>query len=503
MVNESIFTFVLEEKQIFEDVYKKALILEKQIVDKMFDSVFNTSRVIIEKLVKIIIVEVEEDKRLSEQYYKKKKGHHISLSTILYKCRDKKYITSFNKLKSFIDTYGNAGSHDNDETFCEEDMKNAHKVVFDFTEECAKKYNKRIKVPTYTFDLSYIEEKTFTKDEKDEMVEDAKISEVSTEDIVKKAEDTYISREKFEEIIKPLITNIEEVNAKLDETDYITNDNLDSILNNYDESIKDKIIKEVKETNIKNTQLIKEELAEIKQKQTDMYMSKEEFIDIVMPIAQKVQDIDVDTIVHDDYITDDNLSFILTHFDESIRTDILNEVLNYKNEIKIELAEIKDNQITLAQINELIEENNNEILTSIKSMANEIIKDQLSSIILEIQSVPTVEGGVVIDNPEYEIIESENVVEIKEIEEIIGIPDKCPKCGAILKKGAIKCYKCGLDLLPIIDPRCPECGKRVSIGSDICDKCGSSLKTKKCSGCGFENKYESKFCINCGKKFGD
>ena len=67
MANESIFTFVLEEKQVFEEVYTKALELEKLIVNELYDSVLNKSRVIIERLVRIIIVNIEEDKSLSKK----------------------------------------------------------------------------------------------------------------------------------------------------------------------------------------------------------------------------------------------------------------------------------------------------------------------------------------------------------------------------------------------------------------------------------------------------
>lgn len=505
MANESIFTFVLEEKQVFEEVYTKALELEKLIVNELYDSVLNKSRVIIERLVRIIIVDIEEDKSLSKKYYKKSKSH-TNFSQILYKCRDKKYLSNFNKIKSFIQKYGNAGSHDNDEIFTIDDVKYAHKVVFDFTEECAKKYNKRIKVPEYTFDLSYIDNKNFTKEEKNDIIDDAKIYEVSEEDIIKKAENTYLSKEEFETIIKPLISNVEEVDKKLLGIDYVTNDNLEDILTNFDKSIKNNVLEEVEKYNIENTKKIKEEIEEIKsrQKQEDMYLSKEEFIDIVLPIATKVQEIDVKAILDGtDYITDDNLSYILTKFDESIRNDILDEVNKHNSEIKKEIDEIKSNQITLEQINELIRENNNEILSLIKTMTGDIIKDQLTALIVEIQSVPTIEGGDVIDNPKYEIVESEDVFEVKEIEKIIGMPDKCPECNSILKKGAIHCHECGYDLSDIINRRCPDCGKRVSIGSDICTNCGYSFLTKKCVKCGFENKIDFKFCTNCGNELGD
>lgn len=96
------------------------------------------------------------------------------------------------------------------------------------------------------------------------------------------------------------------------------------------------------------------------------------------------------------------------------------------------------------------------------------------------------------------INESEDSFEIKEIEEILGIPDKCPKCGVKLKKGSTRCPNCDYDLFDELNKRCPKCGKRIPLGSKFCIRCGNDLEKYKCHKCSYENKKGTKFCIKCG-----
>ena len=154
--------------------------------------------------------------------------------------------------------------------------------------------------------------------------------------------------------------------------------------------------------------------------------------------------------------------------------------------------------LSISQINDLIRKNNDELLILIKEVAGELIKSQLENIIGEFKSTPLIENNTIIEAPNYEVVESEDSFEIKEIEEMLGIPDKCPKCNTVLKKGSTKCHNCGYDFFKIINKRCPECGKRVPIGSKFCIRCGKNLEVNICSKCGFENKSNSKFCSKCG-----
>lgn len=93
---------------------------------------------------------------------------------------------------------------------------------------------------------------------------------------------------------------------------------------------------------------------------------------------------------------------------------------------------------------------------------------------------------------------NEDSFEIKEIEEILGIPNECPKCGIKLQKGSTKCPNCDYDLFNELNKRCPKCGKRIPLGSKFCIRCGNDLKKSKCGKCGHENEKTSKFCIKCG-----
>ena len=154
------------------------------------------------------------------------------------------------------------------------------------------------------------------------------------------------------------------------------------------------------------------------------------------------------------------------------------------------------------EINNMIEKNNdevkNELLLSIKDVAGDLIKEYLSNIAQEFNSTPIIDDDIIIEASNYEVIEIGETYEIKEIEEIIGIPDKCPKCNTKLQPGSTKCDNCGYDLFEIINKRCPKCGKRIPIGSKYCIRCGNDLEFYKCKKCGFENNKDSKFCTNCG-----
>lgn len=421
MVNESIFSFLTGDIN-FKQVHKTCLELEKAIANEMYDSALSRSRVAIEELVEIIILKDEMDMKLSKEVYQ---GKHTSLTHILNRCSSEGYISkSFHKeLKSFVKDYGNAGSHKNKKKFTLKDVKPAHKLIFDFSVDVFKRFERRFK-KDYEFDLSYLDgNKNFTKKEADEIIKDTHVTEVSTDSIIEeiKNKELFLTKDQFQNLIEPITHNVNDISN----VDYITQDNLDNVLDGFDDLIKKDILKTIEK-------------------------SQEQQI----------------------------------------------------NQITETISNIEENQITMDQINDLIEKNNdevkNEILLSIKDVAGDLIKEYLSNIANEFNSTPIIVEDNIIEAPNYEVIEIGESYEIKEIEEIIGIPDKCPKCSTTLHAGSTKCDECGYDLFEIINKRCPKCGKRIPIGSKYCIRCGNDLEIYKCNKCGFVNKKDSKFCTNCG-----
>lgn len=424
MANESIFIF-LKDDEIFINVYEKALEAEKNIFNEKFDTAFNNMRNIIEKLVKIIVLEDRQDTKLSKQFYSK--NSYTSLSNHLYHCSRKGYITDvlYRKLDKFNRDFGNVGSHDSDEKFKIEDVKKSHELIFDFSLCVFKRFNKRIKVE-YEYDLSYLEDNnTYTKDEVADIMGDISQGDVSSDAILEKAREEFISKDQLSTIFSKYGSKLDNIQDQLLNTDFITMDDLDQILLNLDDSIKNDILKDIND-------------------------------------AQK------------------------RHVEN------ISEMLN----------EFEDRQVSLPQIKELIDESTDnlrgEILTSIKIIASELIENHLNNIISEMSTVKVIENGTIIDAPSYEVIETEDSFEIKEIEEMLGIPDNCPKCGAKLKKGSTKCSDCDYDLFDELNKRCPKCGKRIPLGSKFCIRCGNDLDKYKCDKCGYENKKGTKFCIKCG-----
>lgn len=422
MVNKSIFIF-LNDDEIFKEVYEKTLEMEKNISTKHFSTALYNSRYIIEQLVRIIIVEDKDDKKLSKELLSKKKN--VPLRNKLYRCNTNNYISSnfYYKLDKFVENYGNVGSHANDKKFTMDEMKDAHKLIFDFSCDVYKRFDKRFSLD-YEFDLSYLDNNnTYTKEEVSKIVKDIKENEVSSEEIIEKVKDEFISKDQLNSILEKYNQEIDDLNSQLNEKNYVSKDNLNSILDNFDDTTQKTILHEVEKSQKQQVELIE---------------------------------------------------------------DILKD---YKGE-----------DITISQINELIEDNNEnlkkDILNSIKEVAGELIKSHLANIVSEI---PTpVENGEVIEAPRYEIVETEDSFEVKEIEEILGIPDRCPKCNATLKKGSTKCSNCGYDLFDELNKRCPKCGKRIPLGSKFCIRCGNDLEKYKCTKCGYENKKGTKFCIKCG-----
>ena len=421
MANESIFSF-LSEDSIFKDVHQTCLELEKAIANEMYDSALSRSRVAIEELVEIIIVKDEMDMKLSKEVYK---GKHTPLSHILNRCSSEGYISKafYNRLKSFVKDYGNKGSHKNKKKFTLNDVKPAHQLIFDFSLNVYQRFERRFK-KDYVFDLSYLKgNEHFTKDEADKIIKDTHIDEVSTESIIEEIQDKglFLTKDQFKTLIEPITKDVK----GFSDVEYITQDNLDSVLEGLDDSIRQDILKTIEKS------------------------QEQQF-----------------------------------------------------NQITETISNLEENQITLDEINELIEKNNdavkNEILLAIKDVAGDLIKTHLSNIAEEFNSTPLINDNEIIEAPSYEIVEIGDSYEIKEIEEVIGIPDKCPKCNTKLQPGATKCDKCGYDLFEIINKRCPKCGKRIPIGSKYCIRCGDDLEIGKCKKCGFINNKDSKFCTNCG-----
>lgn len=434
MTSESIFNFLNRDMDL-NKIHKDCLEFEKLIANEHYKASLNTSRSILEGLLQYIITKYAEDGRLAKELYgqkDKKTGRklHANLSHALYKSVTNRHISSgeYNKVKRFVDKYGNNASHFNNKIFTLDDAKIAHKVTFDF---CLSTFQRIFKSfeKDYKFDLSYLDEnKYLTREELEDMISKVKGNEVSTEDVIEEIENkgTFITVEQLKEIIEPLNKDISEL-EQLNDNQYLTEAEINLILSNYDISLKEDILKTI-------------------------YQNQEK----------------------------------------------------EKEAIFKTLNELKNQQITLSEIDDLIQKNNEnmqkDIFIAIKDIAKEMIKESLSEIIDEIKSSKMIDDGIVIDVPEYEVVETETEeFEIREIEELIGVPELCPKCGAKIRSGATKCDSCEYDFFEELNKRCPICGKRIPMGSKICPNCNGK-ETKTCSECGYENDRKSKFCTNCGNE---
>ena len=406
-MSESIFSF-LKHDQNFNKMYRKSLEMEKDIFNGHYETALYQCRYIIENSIRVILVNIECDNKLSKELLNSES--RLSLSKKLSRCNKENYISNLflNKLKKFIREYANIGAHDNPKKFKREELENAHKLIFDYVVYVFNKelgHERYTRDLAYTFDLSYLEEDSdYSEDEISNMVLDISGNEVFTNDIIKLSKEKYLMKSQ----IMPILN---ESQIPEDLNDFIAIEDLDDIIKD------EKIYEQIKIT--QNTQF--EKIAEI-------------------------------------------------------------------------LADFKGEFITISQINEMILNSKDDIFSFIKYIASDIIKNHLSLILSEINGIASE------SDTKYEINENEDSFDLKEIEKILGIPDKCPKCQTVLRPGALRCHNCGYDLLPLINQRCPECGKRIPIGADVCPKCGHDLKKYVCKRCGCENQAGAKFCTNCGKE---
>ncbi|MDE7078590.1 MAG: SPFH domain-containing protein [Clostridia bacterium] len=77
---------------------------------------------------------------------------------------------------------------------------------------------------------------------------------------------------------------------------------------------------------------------------------------------------------------------------------------------------------------------------------------------------------------------------------------RCPKCNAVMKKGAKFCPECGEKIVSIGKINCPKCGKEVDAKTKFCPECGAKMGEKVCKECGHKLQGNQKFCPECGTK---
>ena len=248
MEYESVFDF-LKDDESFYDIYNHCKSMEKEIILESYDLSLVKGRTVCEKLIKKI---AKNDSRVSYIFSKKKrngKQYNPGLAEVLGECSDKK-ILKRNLINKYYDIkkYGDAGAHgDDSDKYDITDCKKVHKWVFDIAINCYNEFNYPKEI-TYFYGLDKFNYSIeITPEEREEDLVNLHQNEVVPENIKKSYETKkiFLTVDSFKECLSNYIgklDNIEDLFFELnDDYRYINDENINDILYNVDDELKNKI----------------------------------------------------------------------------------------------------------------------------------------------------------------------------------------------------------------------------------------------------------------------
>ena len=260
MVYESIFDYLKEDSQ-FKNIHSKCIEMEKAMMDEAYSLSLISGRIISELLIKIFI---KHDKKLSKKFFKKNEDgsvYHPKLSHMLKDCQNKKILDRDIIDKYYIlKRYGDPNAHgESSENYSIADLKKVHCLVFDLSLNCFNEFNIKKNI-SYEYRLDKKDYKLLTSlKEREEQIKYIRSDEVSRDDLIEylKLKKIFIPKESFLNILNKYDENVidlDKFNDIIEETDYITDENIESILEHFDDSVNKDMYKEIKElhNNISN-----------------------------------------------------------------------------------------------------------------------------------------------------------------------------------------------------------------------------------------------------------
>lgn len=269
MAYTSVFDFLNEDNE-FSDVYKHCTRMEKHIILESFDSSLFHGRIACEKLIKKI---AKNDSRASYLFSQKNNdGSPIipGLAKMLGACRKNKIVNK-NLLKKYevVKKYGDSCAHgDDSDQYDISDCKRVHKLLFDLSLECYNDFNFPKDV-SYYYDLDKF---TYTieisPEERDDELKNLHQNEVSTENIKElyKLKKIFLTVESFKELMAEYdveLENKDEFYSDLDNYRYINDENINDVLYNFEDDLKESIITSARQLSYDKSDKIIETLNEL------------------------------------------------------------------------------------------------------------------------------------------------------------------------------------------------------------------------------------------------
>ena len=359
MAYESIFDFLKEDSQ-FKNIHSKCIEMEKAIMNEAYGLSLISGRVISELLIKLFI---KHDKKLSKKYFKKSGSgddFHPKYAYMLKDCKSKKIIDYDTAKKYYtLKKYGDPNAHgESSEKYSIADLKKVHCLVFDIALNCFNEFNIKRNI-TYEYRLENYEKKLLaTLKEREEQIKYIRSDEVSKENLIEflKLKNIFIPKKLFLNVLEKYdknVINSDKFNDILNQTEYITDDNIESILEYFDDTVNNDIYNDIKElhNNLSNglfstlrelneTDLSFEELNSMIETTEDTNqklifenikalasnLAKSQLAESIqeiknIPVIEPSENGRIEHIYKNYEITEDDLGFSITEVDENILPD--------------------------------------------------------------------------------------------------------------------------------------------------------------------------------------
>lgn len=256
---KSIFDFLKSDER-FQQVYNMCISMEKSIISNSYNASLILSRTASELLMKLII----DDSDFRMDFFKKdeygnyktnKNGDYefIPLSGMINKCKEYNMIGgNIEKRYHNIRKVGNSNAHgDGLVNYGIVDCQKAHKDLFFISINGYNKLNNdNIQLKYENILGNYDFKIEISPQERENQINNVKFEEVSKENLISsyQSKQIFIPIKSFKKVYEKYEDNIKDIDGfikDLDNFEYISYENLDLILNYFDESVNSDIIVDI------------------------------------------------------------------------------------------------------------------------------------------------------------------------------------------------------------------------------------------------------------------